>query len=243
MWNDDSFEDELRLEFSMMGSVAPTAGFVEHAVRRYCRWRLRRRLMVATPGVAAAAGLGLALGLSGVGSPGPAGSGGPSSASASRPSDGNAVHLANLVFHLPSNFHLTAAATTACRAVAVPATNPPPITGVPKAVRLYPDSTTQIAAAANASGGCVYLALTAPFTPTTATPNPYLPFTTSTSGVRQVDVGGNVAWLRGGAEPTRPAYLLTVELPQANGQMEDLAVGSIGLSTGQLLTLISRGLS
>jgi hypothetical protein len=246
MRNDDSFEDDLRLEFSMMDGPAPTTSFVEHTVRRYRRWRSRRRLLMATPGVATAAGLGLALGLSGAGSPGPAGTGGSASVDAHHPSDANAVRLENHVFHLPSGFRLTAATTTACHPDAVPATNNPPhITGTPKEVRVYPYTTTQLATAVNSTGGCVVFAVTGSFTPTSATPNPYLPFTVSTPGVRQVDVDGDVAWLQTNPSPseTRPAYSLTVELPQANGQIQDLAVVSIGVSASELLTVISQGLS
>lgn len=245
MLSDDVFEDELRLEFSMMDSPVPTAEFVEDAVRRYRRCRRRRRLLVVTPGIAAASGLGLALGLSGVGSPGPLNSGGPARAIAHAGSKVDSVQLANYVFHLPASFHLTDAVTTACRSYAVPATTAPTMTGPPKAVRVYPYSTTQIAAAANSSGGCVYLALTASFTPTTATPNPGLPFTGTAPGVRQVDVGGDTGWLRASPSPstTRLGYLLTVELPLGNGQMRDLAVASIGLNTHELLTIVSKGLS
>jgi hypothetical protein len=245
MWSDDKFEDELRLEFSMMDSPAPTAGFVEHTVRRYRRWRLRRRLLAATPGVVAATGLGVALGLTGVsGAPRPSDSARSSNASPHHPNRGTTVQLANYVFHLPSGFHLTDAVTTTCRAVAVPATNPPVVTGAAKAVRIYPYSTAQIAAAADTNGGCVYLALTALFTPTTATLNPYVPFTGSTSGVRKFDVDGYSAWLTRGANSSpEGGYLLSVELPRGNGQMQDLAVGSIGLSTTELLTIISKGLS
>lgn len=248
MWSDDTFEDELRLAFSMMDDPTPGAGYVERTVGRYRRWRLRRRLMVASPGVAAATGLGLALGLTGVGAPVAPGAGGPPGTRAHHPSEGGVVRVADYVFNLPAGFRLTAASTSTCLPDAVPATGAPPAEkGTPHAVRIYPTSpygTTQIATAANASGGCVRLAVTASFTPTPATPNPYFMLTASTPAVRQVTVGGDSAWLRTGALPTpKPVYLLTVEVPQGGGAMRDLVVSSIGLSTRELLAVISQGLS
>ncbi len=249
--DDDALEDEIRLEFSMTDCPPPSTAFVEHTVRRYRRRRLRRQALVGMPAAVAAAGLGLAFGLAGVGSTPRVGSGGSSggskSAVAGHPSDGTAVQLANYVFDLPSGFHPTDAVTTACRTYATyaePATTPPVVTGTPGAVRLYPDTTTQIVAAANASGGCVYLSLTAPFTPTSATPNPYVTFTASTPGVREVDVDGDAGWLRAGTPGTPGAvYLLTVQVPEKNGQTRDLVIGSSGLSSTELLTIVSHGLS
>lgn len=247
MSRDDPFEDELRLQFSMIDTPAPSERFVERTVRRYRSWRLRRRLAIAAPGFALAASLGVVFGLSGVSGPG---SGGSSSPNAIQLSDHGAIHLANYVFPLPRGFHVTAAATGACNAIAILRSHtlpPKDATGTvawtPKTVpQSY--STVNLAAAATESGGCVQMALTNPFTPAAATQNSYLPFTGSSSSVRQVDVDGYVGWLTTGSTSWgKPAPQLTVVLPQGNGQMRDLAVGSSGLRASELLTIVSQGLS
>lgn len=246
MLSDDTFEDQLRLQFSMLDVPVPSAGAFEKAIRRFRRWRLRRRLLIATPGVVAAASLGVALGLGGGIGPG---SGGSSSSNAIHPSDHNAIHLANYAFHLPSGFHVTAAATSACQAVVTFGEKMRYTPGsVPKIARIItgagPYSTVKIASAANANGGCVEMALTRPFTPTAATENPYLGLTASTSSARQVDVAGYVGWLTTvGTNEGQPALQLTVELQQGNGQMRDLGVGASGFSASELLTIVSHGLS
>src|SRR5579862_4960545 len=40
MLSDDTFEDELRLEFSMLDIPEPAAGVLQKTVRSYRRWRL-----------------------------------------------------------------------------------------------------------------------------------------------------------------------------------------------------------
>lgn len=106
-----------------------------------------------------------------------------------------------------------------------------------------PPGSAQITAAASAMGGCVRMAVTVAFTPTTATRNPYLPYGL-TSNVRQVDVNGYVGWIgTAGTSFGQPTLQLTVELPQANGQMRDLAFASSYLSADQLLTIVSQGIS
>lgn len=249
MSSHDPFEDQLRLEFSRLDVPAPSVGAFEKSVRRYRRWRLRRRLLVVTPGVAAAAGLGVALGLSGTSGHGPARS---SSSKAVHLSGHNAMHLANYAFPLPPGFHTSSTATGSCRAV-VTFEQKVRITrgSVPKAPKTPNvvtgkeiNSTFKIASAASADGGCVEMALTIPFTPTTTTENPYLGFTVNKPSVRKVDVNGDVGWLTPAAtnEGVSTPQLI-VELPQGNGQMRDLGVSSAGLSANKLLTIVSQGLS
>ena len=240
MSSSDVFEDQLRLEFSMLDVPAPSAGALETAVRRFRRWRLRRRLLVAAPGLVAAASLGAVLGLSGTSD---LGSGGIP--------DSSTIRLANYAFPLPSGFHLTATPTDTCKAEVrfVERFETKPGSAPKSALTdlLHTGagrySTEKIASAASADGGCVEMALTKPFTPTAETGNPSYPLTTS-SRARRVDVAGYHGWLTTAqTNEGQPTSQLTVELPQADGQMRDLGVGASGLSANALLTIVSHGLS
>jgi hypothetical protein len=246
MLSDDTFEDELRLEFSMLDIPEPAAGVLQKTVRRYRTWRLRRRLLVAAPGVALAASLGVLLGLSGV----LTGSGG-SKLHAMHLSDRHAIHLANYTFPLPKGYAVTSATTAStCRALMVmtiptPPTMPnistgsvvwsPPVIAQPYSASSS-SSTAHMAAGASADGGCLAMELSVPFTPTQSTPNPYA------TGSQEVDVAGDMGWLTV-ANYDKGMVQLTVALPQANGEMRDLVVGSSGLSKNQLVTVVTQGLS
>ncbi len=245
MSSDDTFEDQLRLEFSMLDVPAPSAGDFEKAVRRFRRWRLRRRLLVATPGVAVAASFGVALGLSGVSGPGPGRS---SSSHAYHLSIHDGIRLANYTFPLPSGFHVTASVTQACQAVVRFAERFNSTAGI-SAETLLKDTgtwsytTVKIASAASANGGCVRMALTGLFTPTVVTGDPSYLLTESSSS-RRVDVAGHIGWLTTRqTNDGQPVLQLTVELPQADGRMRDLGVGSSGLNANELLAIVSQGLS
>jgi hypothetical protein len=249
MSRDDPFADELRLQFSMMDSPVPSARFVEQTVRRYRSWRLRRRLAVAMPGVALVVSLGVAFGLSGAGG---AGTGGSSSSSAIELSGHHAIHLANYTFPLPKGYAVTTSATATCPVVLL-MTSPtaptmpnistgsavwsPPVIAQPYSASSS-SSTAHMAAGAGSDGGCLAMELSVPFTPTQSTPNPYV------VGSQEVDVAGDTGWL----ETTNysqgsDSIQLTVALPQVNGQMRDLVVGSSGLSKNQLVTVVTQGLS
>ncbi|MHB1554428.1 MAG: hypothetical protein ACYCSX_09285 [Acidimicrobiales bacterium] len=233
MWSSDPFEDELRLRFSLLDVPEPSTRVRNEATRRFRRWRLRRRLLVATPSVAAAAVLGGVLGLGGfVGTR-------------------DVIRLANYTFPLPPGFHLTAASTGPCRAVVafreriiVPPGSSPIGAGTISITKgKGPYHTAKIASAAGADGGCVLMALTDPFTPASETGNPSYTLTASPSA-RRVDVAGHVGWLTAARKDGGQADLqLTVELPQAAGQMRDLGVGASGLSANELLAIVSKGLS
>jgi hypothetical protein len=247
MLSDDTFEDELRLEFSMLDIPEPPAGVLQKTVRRYRRWRLRRHLLIAAPGVALAASLGVALGVSGVLSPGSGGS----RSNALHLSDHHAIHLANYTFPLPKGYAVTSATTATCPVVllmtrpAPPPTMPkistgstvwsPPVIAQPYSASSS-SSTAHMAAGAGSDGGCLAMELSVPFAPTQSTPNPYV------TGSQEVDVAGDTGWLTV-ANYDKGMVQLTVAVPQADGQMRDLVVGSSGLSKNQLVTVVTQGLS
>lgn len=252
MLSDETFEDELRLQFSMLDVPAPSAGALSKTVRRYRRWRLRRRLLVAAPGVAAAASLGAVFALTGVGGPagGPA-SRGKSSENALHLSEVNAIHLANYVFPLPKGYAVSSSATATCPVVLIttrptpPSTMPnistgsavwsPPVIAQPYSASSS-SSTAHMAAGASSDGGCLAMELSVPFAPTQSTPNPYA------TGSQEVDIAGDMGWLTV-ANYDKGMVQLTVELPQANGQTRDLVVGSSGLSESKLVTVVTQGLA
>lgn len=240
----EAFEEELRLQFSMMDSPEPSPGFVEATVRRYRRWRLRRRLMLASPALVLAGAVGIVAGLGGFGLGQPAVKSEIGTAS---------VRLAKFTFPLPKGYRLAAVDTSACRALviftspitptslAAPSTGSRPYTP-PHVAQLYPPSsssqTSSMAAAAATNGGCLLMALTVPFTPTQSTANPYL----ASSG-QKIDVDGYAAWLTSSANASNGSVQLTVQLPAGNGKFEDLGIGARGLSAETLLTVVSRGLA
>ena len=242
MLSDEAFEDELRLQFSMMEVPVPTSRFVDRAVRHYRHWWLRRRLLIASPAFAVAAAVGIVAGLGGLG-PGESNLN-PGSAS---PLGTASLHLARYSFPLPKGYQLTSLETSTCRALVV-FTGPPP-SGIPRTgahpytppnrAKLYSPSsstgTSEMAAAAGSDGGCVLMALTIPFTPTQTTSNPYVVG-------QKVDVDGYVGWLSTTNAP-HGLVQLTVQLPMVNGELQDLGIGARGLSAATLLTVVSQGLA
>lgn len=144
-----------------------------------------------------------------------------------------AIELADYTFPLPPGFHVSDAETGTCRA---------PV--IFRGTVTRPPGSRLMAAAASASGKCLRIVLTDAFTPTTSTPNGYLPFTKSTPDVHRVDINGFVGWIGVvGATFGQPLTQLTVELPQRSGQMRVLAVSSTDLRGEELFTLAFRGLS
>ena len=106
---------------------------------------------------------------------------------------------------------------------------------------MQPYGSPQIEALAAAKGGCVRMAITIPFTPNRSTQNPYLPLCFSTDSVRKVDINGYVGWLAiVGRVASHPITQLTIEMPQGNGQIRDVAISSTDLTLEDLLTVVSR---
>lgn len=127
-----------------------------------------------------------------------------------------------------------------CRAVVVFRGPHPKSAGI-VAGSVQPYCSSQIETLAAELGGCVRMAITAPFTPNGVTMNPYLPFRIPTGNVRQVDINGHAGYLGCvGSVNSRPVIQLTLEISLRNGQVRDLAVSSTDLSAEALLTILSR---
>lgn len=241
MQTDEAFEEDLRLQFSMIDGPDPRPGLIEETVRKYRRWRMRRRLMVASPGLVLAGAVGIAAGLGGFG--------GTDQPVVKSQIAATSMRLGNFAFPLPKGYQL-ASIDTACRALVIftdPTRTglPTPSTGShaytpPRVAQLYPASsspqTSTMAAAAATDGGCLLMALSVPFVPTQSTANPYL----ATSGQR-IEVDGYAAWLTTSANTSNGSVQLTVQLPAGKGTFEDLGIGARGLSAQTLLGVVLQG--
>src|ERR1019366_9620198 len=104
----------------------------------------------------------------------------------------------------------------------------------------------QVDAAGNAAGGCIFMVLAPPYTPTASQPDPEAYFGDS----QHVQVGPYVALIWTGSLTYSKApgdgpveTMLYVEIPLSGGQQQDLVVGEEGLSQSQLITLVANGLS
>lgn len=99
-------------------------------------------------------------------------------------------------------------------------------------------SQQKMMAAVGADGRCVSMQLTAPFRLGAAT-DPNIP-----RGAPEVAVGGYRAWLtRDGCGPRGPQHGLVFEMAAPDGQIQDLLIGSSGLSQAAFISLVSANLS
>lgn len=198
--------------------------------RQRARWLGRRRgvLAGAAAVIVAAAGTAIPLSLGGGGS------------APATP----VLQLASYSLRLPTRYHLTSAVTSGCNPMVMWA-SPPGDGGGSDATT--PDYASGDVAAATAAGGCLSMVLAAPYTPTASQPDPEA----ITSQAEPERVGPYNAYIRTGSLyylPQTGQYgpvetSLYVEIPLANGEMQDLVVGAEGLSQSQLLALVANGLS
>jgi hypothetical protein len=153
------------------------------------------------------------------------------------------MRLASYRLRLPRNYHLTAAVTSDCHPYI--AFRPP--TGTPGIMPETPSYAPQVASAAGAAGGCVFMALLPTYTPTQANPDPEK---LTLQDTEQVQVGPYQAWVGTSSFVQTPAdgkpiieTMLYVEIPASDGQTQDLVVGGYGLSQTDLVALVVMGLS
>jgi len=222
MLNDEILELELERRFAGVQVLEPPPAFVEHTVREFRHRRRRSRVLALAVPVLAIAAVGLVLGIPG------------------HDTSGSSIRLANYTFHWPK--HADLAASTEPRCLPVAAFRAPvvatPNSSAPSVAHLF--SFPQVSSALTANGGCVVIALSDPFTPTAASPNPYVIAT----GAQTVVVGRFHGWLSTGTGYGGvPLIQLTVEVPQGHGQMKDLAVGEQGVAISTLISVVTRGLS
>jgi hypothetical protein len=160
--------------------------------------------------------------------------GGPSTPNAS---GSDTVRLASYSFPLPEGFHLTSTSTTlpACFPLAVifPGPGAPP-----SAAPANPYSNSQIASAASADGGCIFMVMTVPYALGSGGSDPYeLP------DAQPITVGSYAGWTEvAGSSHGSPTTQLAVRIPATNGQYRDLVVAAIGLSTSEVSSFVEQGL-
>jgi hypothetical protein len=215
---DDEFSLRIALE-SELDDVVPRDGLAAVVIARHRRGR-RRRVAGAVGLVVAFAGIGVPLGLAAASGGAPAHSG------------PVVLHLDSYTLRLPGGWHLSDARTGSC-AAAIGDARPGPA-----AQPRSPGSGTDTAVAAVSSGGCVLMLLTAPFS-TRATGDPNIP-----RGAREVPLGRYKAWLvpPGYSRPGDGAGLV-IEGSAPGGRVQDLVIGSSGLSRTALESLVSANLS
>lgn len=172
------------------------------------------------------------------------------------PSTAPVMRLASYRLRLPAHYRLTAAITSDCHPYLLfkPPTNP--WNGKMPGASSF---ASQVASAASAADGCVFMALLPPYTPTASNPDPEQ---AALSGAEHVQIGQYQAWVGTTADAAHAAAdgdviartggltkvlgdetMLYVEIPLTGGQTEDLVVGSSGLSQADLISLVANGLS
>jgi hypothetical protein len=146
---------------------------------------------------------------------------------------------------MPAGYQLTAATSAPCRPFAITRQLPRQ-----NGADQQPADSQAMRAAASTAGGCIVLTLTAPYTPTTAAPDPY-----AWSTAQPVQAGSYHGYLwrvsvlvgRGATGYLKPGWHtatnLDLQLPAGDGQMRDLVIGATGLTDPALIKIATRGLS
>jgi hypothetical protein len=153
-----------------------------------------------------------------------------------------ALHLAGYSFALPGAYKLTADTLATCWPVAVfqvpsDMLASPAAPAIPNVVA-GPYTSSQIVSAVTSDGGCVTMALSVPYTPTSASLDPF-----EVIGSSSVRVGSDQGWLDDASNgPSSPQVNLGVRISIGGGQFRDLVVGSKGLSASTLVEIVARGL-
>ena len=198
-------------------------------------WRRGRRVRPpqgagALAAVIAVAGLGVALSTGGSAAPHRA-----------------QLTLPSFKLRLPPRSHVLAPGSHVC----LPAIVSYPSTNVPSGGPANP-SEPQVVSAATGDGGCVSILLTAPFTPGSDN----APTRFNDTDPTPVTIGGfhgtigTATWQGGGMTydgisiPNGTMQSeLTLQVPAAGGQVEDLLFAAEGLSRQRLVSIVSSGLS
>lgn len=155
--------------------------------------------------------------------------------------------LASFKLRLPARSHVLAPGSHVC----LPAVVMYPSTNVPSSGPANP-AEPQVASAAMADGGCVSVLLTAPFTPGSAdAPTPFNDIDAQPVQIAGYDGTIGTATWTGGDMTYQGITIpdgttqseLTLKVPAAHGQVEDLLFAAEGLSRQQLVSIVSSGLS
>jgi hypothetical protein len=164
------------------------------------------------------------------------------------------MRLASYSLRLPADYRLTAETTSDCPTLDVTFSRPesaapghPGSRPAATASRAdVPQYASLDATQAHAKGGCIGMVLAPPYTPTAASPDPE---TEGLTGAHAVQVGrykgqaGTSTLFAKPSDARSTLEWLYVEIPLANGQRQDLAVSSTGLSQSALISLVANGLT
>ncbi len=163
------------------------------------------------------------------------------------------MKLAAYRLRLPATYRLATPKTTACHvpagfpsgvAFVGPSTGP---AGSSSASRVQsPSEASQVAAAASADGGCVWMMLAPPYTPTATNPDPEAGSFEANQPVQVGSYEGRAGTWTAVLKPsgtTSQQASLYVEIPLAGDQTQDLVLSSYGLSMSELISLVAKGLS
>lgn len=157
------------------------------------------------------------------------------------------MRLASYRLRLPHNYRLTAASATECPAAGVTFVGPGSSSnGTTASSADVPDYAAQMAVNANAEGGCIFMVLAPPYTPTAADPDPEAGTFESTQPVQVGPYTGRVGSWTSVAKPSGVATqqaALYVQIPLTSGQDRDLVVSANNLSASALVSLVANGLS
>jgi hypothetical protein len=161
---------------------------------------------------------------------------------------------------LPQNFQLASVSLPSCASAPVdvawvsPATASSstsdaasPTDSVSETFKISaPSYAAQIDTAANAQGGCAAMALAQPYTPTAANPDPEAGRFENTPPVAVGPYQGREGTWTSYSKPSDVATQnasLNVQIPLADGQVQDLVVSGYNLSDSALVALVANGIS
>jgi len=233
MLTDDTLERALRGALhDLTDEVEPDPQLCDAVVERHARRRRRARTAQGAGALAALTAAALAIVLAAGGTAGPR---------------APQLALASFKLRLPARSHVLAPGSHVC----LPAVVMYPSTDVPSSGPANP-AEPEVASAAMGHGGCVSVLLTAPFTPGSAgAPTPM-----NDTDTQPVEIAGyhgtigSVTWTGGdmtydgiSIPDGTTQSVLTLEVPAAHGQVEDLLLAAEGLSRQQLVSIVSSGLS
>lgn len=160
------------------------------------------------------------------------------------------MELASVRLRLPSSYRLDATPARNCPVggvgFAAPSGTTSSSVGTTSTSAHEPTYAPAMQAAATAQGGCVFMVLAPPYTPTTADPDPESGTFEGTPPVQVGPYEGRVGTWETVAKPSGTATVqavLFVELPAAHDQHRDLVVSANGLSISALVSLVANGLT
>jgi hypothetical protein len=232
MLSDEQLQDTMRDRLHGLASdLEPDARLYERVLAGHAR-RRRVRALGAMVAVTVVVGAAIALTAGGAGSPAPS----------------QQLQLASFKLRLPEHSRVLAPGSHRC----LPAMVMYPSTSVPNGGPANPTEPA-IVSAVTADGGCISVLLTSPFTPgSSGAPTPFM----DEQSAKPVQIGsyqgtaGPATWIgsdmsyKGIAIPSGTTQsIISLDVPAAGGQLEDLVFAAEGVSEQQLISIVSSGLT